>query len=1059
VSVIAFAASDDSQHTLSFDNQFIDRLSNVKVSGPSALFVGTLRRSWSGVNLFLLEAASCTRRYIGHARSARSHHVNMLTRRYFRLRTLGQLTLGAVAGDSDAEVPASVRPRHLAVLTVLAMASRPLPRDMLLEMFWGGETEARARHSLSNALSGLRSLLGPSSVTSRRDHVSLAEEARLEVDVLQFTAACEARDDDRAAHLYRGSFLNGIHVADAPEFDGWVSRERARVERQFLDLCERHVPILARGGRWPEAITLCERWVETAPRSPPAFVALLRAHAGAGTPAALSSAISAYERVKASLSENWGVRTDPSVTALATTFRDQLSVGSHHHGDIQTPESRLSWHVHENAAVVETPTTASPTAHQRPALAPISLSPIPLAASRWTSRRWVLAGAGLATALLAIAAWAALRPPTMAAESKQPIVAVTSIDDVRGDTSIMWLRAGLPRMIATDLGGMGGVEVVAPSRVRDVVVRLAGSSSAHLSDDQAIDVARRVGANWAITGGVSTAKDGYLLDLTVRNVASNGETESFTILANDPIELGRLAARRLVSLLNVVPGGSAPRYSGIETKSPEAYRRLIRGMLAVEAEQSADAVRELDAAIALDSDFVAAIRARRGVAAWIGDVEGERRFAALERRHENRLPEIERLMDELKNVDSLGESSRADALSERLVQRFPRDPRSYSARADLLFNHGRWAAAESLLVRELALDSLAMVAGDGPCTPCEVLWRLSQTRIAEGDRVGAESAARRWASLQPDLPAAWRNLSATLAAVGRSSEAVEAGFHMLALSKDARAAVDFGRTMLSARRFDIVDSLVASWRGSSDPVLADGAVDLSAMLQRERGQFAASVDALSKVMRSTGLPLVEADGLARLGRLSEARAIWEWSGHPTGSARSGQFTAPEARGFSWAHALEADALVRAGDTTDAHVLVDSIARVGQQSAYGRDKVLQHHVRGILLFAEGRFADAERELKAAEWTAAGWTRTNVELARAQLAQRHYADAIATLHNAQLAPLDAMGRYVPHSEVDWWLARVFTASGARDSAATYARYVRDAWKNADAPVRARLDSLPR
>ena len=961
----------------------------------------------------------------------------MLTRRYFRLRTLGQLTLVTVADETGVETATSVRPRHLAVLTVLALASRPVPRDLLLEMFWGGETESRARHSLSNALSGLRSLMGAGSVTARRDHVSLADSARLEVDVVQFMAACEARDDDRAAQLYCGSFLTGIHVADAPEFDGWVARERGRVERQFLDLCERHVPVLVSGGRWSTAISLCERWVETAPRSTPAFLALLRAHAGAGTPSALTSAVGAYERVKAWLHENFGLRADPSVTALAATFRDELAGSTSLHSDIKAPNNR------------SVPFDPAAT----------SLDRAPASTLRLAPRRWLLLGAGFAAALVAIAAWAALRPPTMAAESKQPIVAVTSIDDVRGDTSIAWLRAGLPRMIATDLGGLGGVEVVAPSRVRDVVVRLAGSSSAHLSDDQAVDVARRLGANWAVTGGVSTAKDGYLLDLTVRNVASTSETESFTILASDPIELGRLAARRLVGLLNVVPGGGSPRYSGIETQSPEAYRRLIRGMLAAEAEQSDDAIRELDAAIALDSDFVAAIRARRGIAGWLGDVAGERRFAALEHRHENRLPEIERLMDELTNVDTLGELSRADALSQRLVQRFPHDPRSYSARADLLFNHGRWAAAESILVRELALDSLAMVAGDGPCTPCQVLWRLSQTRIVEGDRAGAEAAARRWSALQPDLPAAWRNLAATLAAVGKSADAVEAGYHMVALSKTAPAAVDFGRTMLSARRFDIVDSLIAAWRGSSDPVLVDGLADLSAMLQRERGQFAASVEALSKLPKSNGLSLVEADGLARLGHLPEARAILEWSGHPAGSARSGQFTAPEARGFSWAHALEADELLRAGDTTEARALADSIERVGRQSAYGRDKVLHHHVRGMLLFAEGRFADAEQELRAAEWTADGWTRTNVELARAQLAQRHYADAIATLHNAQLAPVDAMARYVPRSELDWWLARVFAASGASDSAATYGRYVRDAWRSADASVRARLDSLPR
>src|SRR6185503_17472640 len=146
--------------------------------------------------------------------------------------------------------------------------------------------------------------------------------------------------------------------------------------------------------------------------------------------------------------------------------------------------------------------------------------------------------------------------------------------------------------------------------------------------------------------------------------------------------------------------------------------------------------------------------------------------------------EFERLSDALRAADSSGEAERADAISKHIIARFPHDPRSYSIRADLLTYRGRWAAAESVLVRELALDSLAMVAGDGPCTPCEVLWRLSRARLAVGDRNGAEVAARRWVALQPDLPAAWRNLSATLAAVGRSAEAVDAGLHLVALSND-----------------------------------------------------------------------------------------------------------------------------------------------------------------------------------------------------------------------------------------------------------------------------------
>src|SRR6516165_5976872 len=187
----------------------------------------------------------------------------MLTSRYFRLRSLGQLTLAAVVGDT--ETGASVRPRHLAVLTVLALSHRAVPRDVLLEMFWGGEAENRARHSLSNALSGLRSLLGPDAITARRDHVALAPEARLEVDVPQFIAACEVHDDARAAQLYGGPLLDGIHVPDAPEFDAWVRRERARLEQRFFEVCERHTSRLMRDSDWRNATRLCERWVETAP--------------------------------------------------------------------------------------------------------------------------------------------------------------------------------------------------------------------------------------------------------------------------------------------------------------------------------------------------------------------------------------------------------------------------------------------------------------------------------------------------------------------------------------------------------------------------------------------------------------------------------------------------------------------------------------------------------------------------------------------------------------------------------------------------------------------------
>jgi DNA-binding SARP family transcriptional activator len=381
----------------------------------------------------------------------------VLTHRYFRLRTLGELTLSAAVGD--AETTTTARPRHLAVLAALTLSDRPIPRDSLLEMFWGGETEARARHSLSNALSSLRAILGADAIAARRDHVSLSENVRLEVDARQFTAACIVRDDALATNLYRGEFLRGIHVADARQFDAWASQNRARLERQFIEVCEHRVPALLDACRWSEATPLAERWFATAPISEAALLALLQAESGAGTQRAISQALDAFDRARRLLRDEYDVRPTPSVIEAANAIRDRLA-----------PSFSASKAVDEVSVIPAALDSPIPNAQ-------------PLPVSRTRSRRISWWASGIAATLIVAGVWALRRSPVGAAESKRPIVAVTAINDVRGDTSISWLQAGLPRMIATNLDAMGGIEIVAPSRVRDVVVRLAGSPTARLTDE------------------------------------------------------------------------------------------------------------------------------------------------------------------------------------------------------------------------------------------------------------------------------------------------------------------------------------------------------------------------------------------------------------------------------------------------------------------------------------------------------------------------------------------------------------------------------------------------
>src|ERR671939_1649306 len=109
------------------------------------------------------------------AASPASHRINTVRGNNFRLITLGRIALVDLRGEEDATL--SKRRLKLALLVVLALARRPLSRDALVEMFWGEQDEERARHSLSDALSHLRRVLGRDAVTMHHADVALADDA------------------------------------------------------------------------------------------------------------------------------------------------------------------------------------------------------------------------------------------------------------------------------------------------------------------------------------------------------------------------------------------------------------------------------------------------------------------------------------------------------------------------------------------------------------------------------------------------------------------------------------------------------------------------------------------------------------------------------------------------------------------------------------------------------------------------------------------------------------------------------------------------------------------
>jgi DNA-binding SARP family transcriptional activator/TolB-like protein len=987
------------------------------------------------------------------ATTDRQTDFNTLSSNGFRLSTLGAVSLVDSRGVSEPSL--SKRRRKLAVLVVLAMARKPVSRERLSEMFWGDEDDTRARHSLSDALWNLRRVLGPDSIAMRQNEVSLSPTCSLTVDALELMAAAERRDHERVTELYVGPFLDCVNVANSASYEHWVSRLRDQMHRVWLDACAQRCLTLARTRKWDECAALARRWLDSEVLSPDAALYLLNALKADGTIEAYRLALDEYELLERRLEQEFEQSPAHDVARLAASIREQLMV-------LQSQRStKVEREAVPSPAVVIAPadaTVASPEAEVEAHV------PARLAKGRSFVRSRLVSTAVALVMFIAATSFTAQRAASRPADSgdaARSTLAVIDVRNVGGDTASAWLELGLPQMVASTIARLPGIEVITPDRVRQMREDLNVERGRAVDRRTLVRLANELGAELVVTGGVMRGDSLYVLDVAVHDFRSDAPPRLFTVSSHSLTALADQAAARLASV--TIAGGNVPGFADVETSNIEAYRHYVRARQANDEGRYADAVHELDAAIALDSSFVSAMADRIPAAFAAGNREVEQR---LERRlaiaMEHAAP-FDRLRASVAVAAHNGEHHRAELLGRELVARYPHDPRAYAALAELYVNHGKWNEADSVLTSELALDSLGVFAGSGPCAPCVAYGGLASLRAMRGDMSGAVSAATRWVELQPDAPGAWATYMSLLSFDGKFDAALAAHRRAGSLTPSASYSIDLARILIMARRYAEADSLIAGLlragaRARSHDAVID-ALDVRALLERERGEFRRSAQTVdSAVALDSGaavLRLTEANSLARAGEYTKAEMLLTPPATPVRPRTAG--ISDDASAFAWHHALLADAIAPNADTLRLHAIADSIEFVGARSYYARDWRLAHHVRGLIAMRAGEYLRAEHEFSASRWGVAGWTVSVVNQAQAQLELGRPDDALRTLRNAYAGPLDAMGRYQPRSEIDYWMSIAFTRVGAADSARVYAGYVRRAWQNAEPEARRRLGAL--
>ncbi|MGH7467450.1 MAG: BTAD domain-containing putative transcriptional regulator [Longimicrobiales bacterium] len=436
------------------------------------------------------------------------------------LRTLGGLAIEVPPGDGPAP---SLGPRRLALLALVAAAgARGITREKILGILWPETDEEQARHTLSQTLYSLRRDTGRECITGS---TQLRLDSTIRSDVREFQEALDADRLTHAAEMYGGPFLDGFYLPGAPAFEEWVEETRSRLQFAQLKALETLARRAVEAGAAREAAHWWQRLCAIEPFSALYTAGRIRALISAGDHIAALRVGREYE---SRMLRELDSAPDPVVAELIAQLR--------------VPPA--------NAVPAPAPTPA------------LSAAETNAAAERIPSvfRRLAFAAALASFVILAVVAWGIRRSNAAAAP---PFLAIGSIES-RDSASL----AGVLRdMLATNLARVDGIQVVATSRLLELMPRPAGTAAT-------TDAARRAGANEIVEGELALTAGGWMLTLRRVALRSGVVRRGYTVRAADLYALTDSATAAIAHDFRMDPPPNA--VAMVRTSSATAYAILRR---------------------------------------------------------------------------------------------------------------------------------------------------------------------------------------------------------------------------------------------------------------------------------------------------------------------------------------------------------------------------------------------------------------------------------------------------------------------------------------------------
>lgn len=889
--------------------------------------------------------------------------------------------------------------RRLALVSVLAVGAPPgrpgLTRERVLALLWPSDDDERSRAALSQALYAVRRDLGADDAITGQGDLRLNPQ-RVSCDYWDFLQAVAEGADSAAADLRTGPLLDGLEIPEARDYEFWVEEQRTEADRQWAAAADRVAVSASRSGDVATAVRWRRALANADPLSGKTAIQLAKALEASGE----REAALRHLRVHAALVEQ-ELESSPNADVQAMIATLAQPVASRTAPAVAPAPSPPPATASTAGAALPPDAPRGPVGPPSPPAAATPDPPRPLqpppSDPRPFPRRIAVAAAVVLLALTAFVVASRPRPADDATAAPMSSARVFAVGSISGDS----LGAAVAGMLATNLSRASNVEVIGTARMLELTADGRASLAA----------ARAAGANELVDGTLLRVGDTWRLELR-RTAIRDGRVLGAVRADGADVfaAVDRASAELLQGITPALPSGSIAEVS---TRSVEAWRLYEAGLRA-NTDGRRDAARAfMRGALEADSTFAMAALMLSG---WAPSLDMPLLQQAV--RMSARAPEPQRLWIRAIWYEAT-DDPRFGAVVDTMVARYPNDlDVQMMIAGPALFNRADFATATATLARVWRRDSaLADRPGRARCYTCEATLHLQTVLDLADSLPAAERWARKLLALRPTDGTAWARLASILerdvtrhaemrAAVDSAVRYGDAGAWQLALQ---------GAT----RRGDTVAFNAAAraigWPAST----RDGGEHWArALLYRNLGRLDEALREAQAYARlaARGAPSedrhtarsIEAAVRLERGEARQAAAIWDSIARvPRPEATPSR----RARQRVFYGTLAASAQYEAGDTAGLAALADTLAVIGAQSGFARDRALHHHVRGLAYLAAGRRDEAIAELRRSiVYPSAGFTRSNLYLAQALEAAGRRAEARRWYEAAARSSRDAAPLYV-------------------------------------------------